>query len=89
MKRNVFQVMADPARRDVLGLISRQAVSKPIAVLTECGLLRQEKSGREIYDHLNPQKLEEINKWLVRFKQQWEDRCDQLDKLLNHQNSTL
>jgi DNA-binding transcriptional ArsR family regulator len=98
MKRDVFQAIADPTRRAILGLIavqamtpnaiaahfesSRQAVSKHIQILTECELLDQVQSGREIYYHFNPDKMKEVADWLAPFKQLWEDRFDQLDQLL-------
>jgi len=98
MRRDVFQAIADPTRRAILTLIavqaltpntlaehfdsSRQAVSKHIKVLTECHLVRQESSGREIYYHLNPKKMKEIADWLEPFKKLWDTRFNQLDQLL-------
>lgn len=98
MRRDVFQAIADPTRRAILTLIavqaltpntlaehfdsSRQAVSKHIKVLTECQLVRQESSGREIYYHLNPKKMKEIADWLEPFKKLWGTRFNQLDQLL-------
>jgi len=98
MKPDIFQAIADPTRRAILTFIaiqaltpnamaekfdmSRQAVSKHIKVLQECELIKPEHSGREIYYHLNPKKLKEIDKWLSQFRQQWETRFNQLDKVL-------
>ena len=98
MKRDVFQAIADPTRRAILSLLvlqamtpnalaehfesSRQAVSKHIKVLTECQLVKQEQSGREIYYHVNPQKMKEIDKWLEPFRNMWEGRFSRLDKVL-------
>ncbi|GIZ08152.1 helix-turn-helix transcriptional regulator [Flavobacterium sp. UMI-01] len=98
MRRDVFQAIADPTRRAILGLIavqamtpnaiaanfdsSRQAISKHIQILTECELLNQVQSGREIYYHFNPEKMKEVADWLAPFKKLWEDRFDQLDQLL-------
>jgi len=98
MRRDVFQAIADPTRRAILSLIagksmtpnalaeefdtSRQAVSKHIKILTECRLLKQEKAGREIYYHFNPEKMMEIEAWLEEFRKRWEDRFEQLDKVL-------
>lgn len=102
MKRDIFQAIADPTRRAILILIAsqamtpnalaahfnstRQAVSKHIKVLTECQLLKQEKTGREIYYHFNPGKMKEIDKWLEQLRQQWESRFNQLDQLLSNLN---
>ena len=98
MKQDIFQAIADPTRRAILTLIaiqaltpnamaekfdmSRQAVSKHIKVLQECELLRPEQSGREIYYHLNPIKMQELDNWLAQFRQLWETRFNQLDKVL-------
>ena len=98
MRRDVFQAIADPTRRAILGLIalqamtpnalaehfnsSRQAVSKHIQILTECEIVRSEQQGREIYYHLNIDKMKEIDKWLEQFRKIWETRFSQLDDLL-------
>jgi DNA-binding transcriptional ArsR family regulator len=98
MRRDVFQAIADPTRRAILGLIalqamtpnalaehfnsSRQAVSKHIQILTECELVRSEQQGREIYYHLNPDKMKEIDQWLEQFRKIWETRFNQLDEVL-------
>ncbi len=97
-RRDVFQAIADPTRRAILGLLaihamtpnalaehfetSRQAVSKHIKVLTECQLVSQEQAGREIYYHFQPKKMKEISDWLEPFRQMWETRFDQLDEVL-------
>ncbi len=99
MRRDVFQAIADPTRRAILGLIavqamtpnaiaehfasSRQAVSKHIQILTECELVTQQQSGREMFYHFNAEKLKDVADWLAPFKQLWEDRFDQLDQLLS------
>jgi DNA-binding transcriptional ArsR family regulator len=103
MKRDVFRAIADPTRRAILVLIaaqaltpnalaekfdsSRQAVSRHIKILTECQLLTRKKSGREIYYHFNPQKINEIDIWLDQFKKLLENRFIQLDQVLTNLNS--
>lgn len=100
MRRDVFQAIADPSRRAILGLLamgamtpnalathfdsSRQAISKHIKILTECQLVKQEQSGREIYYHFNAKKLKEVDKWLEPFRALWETRFAQLDNLLKN-----
>lgn len=99
MKKDVFQAIADPTRRAIISLIafgaltpnaiaehfdtSRQAVSKHLHVLVECDLIKAEPQGREIYYHLNPKKMKEIDKWLEQFRKLWDARFNQLDKVLN------
>ena len=98
VRRDVFQAIADPTRRAILSLIalqamtpnaiaehfnsSRQAVSKHIQILTECKLVKQELSGREIYYHFNPKKMKEVTDWAEQFRKQWETKFNQLDKVL-------
>ncbi len=99
MRRDVFQAIADPTRRAIIGLIalqamtpnalanhfdiSRQAVSKHLQILNECELVKPQQSGREIYYHLELNKMKEIDKWLDQFRKIWEDRFDALDEVLN------
>jgi DNA-binding transcriptional ArsR family regulator len=99
-RRDVFQAIADPSRRAILGLLlaqamtpnalaehfksSRQAVSKHVSILSDCGLVRQEPLGREIYYHLNTEKMKQVDDWLEPFRKVWEDRFTQLDDLLNN-----
>ena len=99
IRRDVFQAIADPTRRAIIALIaiqamtpnalaehfntSRQAVSKHIKILTECELVKQELSGREIYYQLEINKMKEIDKWLDQFRKIWEIRFSQLDKVLS------
>jgi len=100
-RRDVFQAIADPTRRAILGLLaiqamtpnalaehfdsSRQAVSKHIKVLSECQLLKQKQAGREIYYEFNPTKMKEVKKWLHQLEQLWEKRFEQLDEVLKNQ----
>lgn len=98
MKRDIFQAIADPKRRAIMMLIAisgmtpnaianhfeitRQATSKHIKILDECGLLNKKKSGREIYYQLKLEKMKEVDMWLEQFKALWEDRYNNLDNLL-------
>ncbi|ABC29964.1 predicted transcriptional regulator [Hahella chejuensis KCTC 2396] len=99
MKRDIFQAIADPTRRAIMVLIAaqgmtpnaiadhfemtRQATSKHIQILNECGLVSQQKQGREIFYQLKLEKMQEIDIWLEQFRKLWEDRFSQLDALLN------
>jgi DNA-binding transcriptional ArsR family regulator len=103
MRRDVFQAIADPTRRDIIGLIakktmtpntvadsfdlSRQAISKHINILLECGLLSLNIEGREYYYSIEPKKLAEVSDWLDPFRKMWEDKFTKLDKVLNNLKS--
>ena len=98
MKRDIFQAIADPTRRAILVLIaaqamtpnaiadhfdiSRQATSKHIRILNECGLVDMTRTGREIHYRLKLEKMLQIDVWFEQFRKLWEQRYHQLDDLL-------
>jgi DNA-binding transcriptional ArsR family regulator len=98
MRRDVVQAIADPTRRAIISLValqamtpnalaehfdtSRQAVSKHLRILTECQLLRQELSGREIYYHFNPKEMKEVADFIEPFRRLWDTKFSQLEKVL-------
>ena len=99
IRRDVFQAIADPTRRDILNLlthkslnlnsiaenfdVSRPAISQHIKILTECGLIIIDQKGRERYCQVQPEKLRTVADWLEPFRKMWENRFNQLDNLLN------
>ncbi len=103
VRRDIFQAIADPTRRAIIVLLtmgamtpnalaehfdsSRQAVSKHLKVLTECQIINQQQQGREIYYHLDIEKMKEIDQWIAQFRKIWESRFEQLDHLLSNLKS--
>jgi DNA-binding transcriptional ArsR family regulator len=103
MRRDVFQAIADPTRRKIITLIahrtltpngvadsfdvSRQAISKHLKVLTECGIITIKQKGRERYCSIQPKKLNEVDDWLLSFRKIWDDRFNRLDVLLSKMQS--
>ncbi len=61
---------------------ARPTVSKHLQILTECELLEQEQNGREIYYHLNPQKMKEIADFIEPFRKMWDDRFNKLETIM-------
>src|ERR1041385_5827023 len=104
LRRDVFQAIADPTRRGILLLVASQAmtagaiaanfdtarptVSRHLQILTECELLKQEQNGREIYYHLNPQKMKEIAEFIEPFRKMWEDRFNKLEAVMKKYKTT-
>lgn len=98
LRRDVFQAIADPTRRAILLLVATQSmtagaiasnfdtarptVSKHLQILTECELLKQEQNGREIYYHLNPNKIKEIADFIEPFRKLWDDRFNSLETIM-------
>ena len=99
MRRDVFQAIADPVRREILEIIStrslsvtevaehfeisRQAVSKQLKILDECGLVSVKKRGRERYFSVEPKSLIPAYMWIDQLQKQWENRIDSFEEYVN------
>jgi DNA-binding transcriptional ArsR family regulator len=102
MRRDVFQAIADPTRREILGMlskhsmnlnavaecfdISRPAISKHIKILTECGLIKISQQGRERHCSAHLHGLSEVSAWLDQYRLFWNNKLDALDMHLKNQN---
>lgn len=102
LRRDVFQAIADPTRREIIGLISQQslnlnaladhfeisrpAVSKHIKILIECGLLAIRQDGRERYCEPRLQKIQEVAAWAEKYKRFWSQKLDALESFLDSEN---
>ncbi len=98
-RRDVFQAIADPTRRQIIGLvaeqafslnriaenfsISRPAVSQHIKILTECGLILVVQKGRERYCEARLDQLQEVAGWLETYKAFWNRKLDALGDFLD------
>jgi DNA-binding transcriptional ArsR family regulator len=103
IRRDVFQAIADPTRRAILSLValqamtpgaiaenfgsSRQTISKHIQILSECELLHQTQTGREIYYHFNPNKMKEIEDFIEPFRKMWDVRFNKLETIMKKYKS--
>ena len=99
IKRDVFQGIADPTRRQILGMISREplnvntvsgkfdvsraAIYKHIKILTECGLIVVKQQGRERFCEAKLEKLDEVSDWVEQDRQLWTSRLDSLEDYLS------
>ena len=66
---------------------ARPTVSKHLQILTECQLLEQEQTGREVYYHLNPKKIKEIADFIEPFRDMWDDRFNKLESIMKNYKS--
>jgi DNA-binding transcriptional ArsR family regulator len=98
-RRDVFQAIADPHRRAILGLlakknhtlngvaghfdISRPAISRHMKILTECGLVVITQQGRERFCEVKIDKLTEVTEWVEKYRKIWEQRFDSLEVYLD------
>ncbi|MEM7485103.1 MAG: metalloregulator ArsR/SmtB family transcription factor [Bacteroidota bacterium] len=99
MRRDVFQAIADPVRRDIIELlatetlsinevaekfeISRPAISKHLKILSECGIIKFNQNGRERLCLIQPQKLVPAFLWIKQYHKLWEDRIDSFENYIN------
>jgi DNA-binding transcriptional ArsR family regulator len=104
LRRDVFQAIADPTRRAILMLVASQAmtagaiasnfdttrptVSKHLQILTECELIKQEQSGREIYYTLNAKKMKMVAEFIEPFRKLWDDRFNKLESVMKKYKSS-
>jgi len=103
-RRDVFQAIADPTRRQIIHLIAREpmnlnaiaenfrisrpAVSQQIKILAECGLVEVTQKGRERYCEARLGGLRQVSAWLAPYKQFWEGRLGKIEDLLFEMQNT-
>lgn len=97
-RRDVFQAIADPTRRQIIGMIAhqplnlnaiaekfdvtRQAVSLHVKILQECGLIMIKQQGRERFCEARLDKLSEVSEWIDQYRQYWNVKFNSLDKYI-------
>jgi len=93
-----FAALSDATRRGVLEQLGRADASitdlaekfcmtltgmkKHVGVLEQAGLVTTEKVGRVRTCRLGLRRLEEETKWIERYRQLWDARFDELDKVV-------
>jgi DNA-binding transcriptional ArsR family regulator len=98
MRRDVFQAIADPTRREIINVIarkklnlnsvaehfdvSRPAISRHIKILTQCGLIVIRQQGRERYCEARLKSLSQVSKWADQYRAFWTAKLDALEDFL-------
>lgn len=98
-RRDVFQAIADPTRRQIIGMVAgqplnlntiaekfqvtRQAVSLHVKILNECGLITIKQQGRERYCEARLEGLSEVSAWIEQYRRFWENKLDSLELYLH------
>ncbi len=96
-RRDVFQAIADPTRREIINLVARQtlnlnaiaenfevsrsAISQHIKILIECGLIQIKQKGRERYCEAKLTELRKVANWVEQYRQFWAESFDLPDVL--------
>ncbi len=97
-RRDVYQAIADPTRREIINLIAsqpqnvnsiaeqfamtRQAISLHVAILAECGLINITQNGRERFCEAQLDQLDEVVSWVEKSRKHWVKRFEKLDNYL-------
>ncbi len=95
----MFEIIAEPNRRAILGLlvssqqsvgeIERQlrmpqpTVSKHLRVLREAGFVESTVDAQRRLYRLKPEPFQEVDAWLARFRRFWSTHVDALERHLD------
>ena len=101
MPADVFRVLANPVRRQILASLregpravndlagefelGRPAISEHLQVLRQARLVREEPRGQQRFYHLEPLPLAEVSEWLHPFERYWRDRMRALRGVLDEE----
>jgi len=96
---SVFEIIAEPNRRAILGLLvsaeqsvgeierqlrmSQPAVSKHLRVLREAGFVESTVDAQRRLYRLKPEPFQEVDAWLAPFRRFWSAHIDALERHLD------
>ncbi len=96
---SIFEVLAEPNRRSILGLlraqerpvgelvgylnVSQPAISKHLRILREAGLVESRVDGQRRLYRVNPEPLRALDRWLGPYRQMWAASLDDLQQHLD------
>jgi DNA-binding transcriptional ArsR family regulator len=97
-RRDVFQAIADPTRREIIDLLAQQpmnlnaiaehfditrpAISNHIRILNECGIIEIAQVGRERICKVQPDQLKQISDWAGKYEKLWVQKIESFEKYL-------
>ncbi|HWW41648.1 metalloregulator ArsR/SmtB family transcription factor [Pedobacter sp.] len=97
-RRDVYQAIADPTRREIINLLAaqphnvnsiaekfdmtRQAISLHVKILVDCGLITIKQSGRDRFCEVKLDQLDEVTTWVEQSRKLWVRRFEKLDQYL-------
>jgi DNA-binding transcriptional ArsR family regulator len=97
-RRDVFQAIADPTRREIIDMlakrpmnlnaiaehfdVTRPAISNHIKILNECGIIEIEQVGRERVCKIQPDHLRMVSDWIGKYEDLWIQKIDSFEKYL-------
>lgn len=98
---DVFNAVAEPRRREVIGRLARgectvndlvatlglaqPAVSKHLRVLRQVGVVTVRAAGRHRYYRLDARELKPLHDWVKLYERLWNEQFDKLEEYLARQ----
>src|SRR6476660_7573560 len=102
--RSVFEIIAEPNRRAIVGLLAssqrsvgdierrlrmpQPTVSKHLRVLREAGFVEATVDAQRRLYRLKPEPLQEMDAWLAPFRRFWSAHVDALERHLDRMDQS-
>ncbi len=102
--QSTFEIIAEPNRRAILGLLvsseqsvgeierrlrlSQPTVSKHLRVLRDAGFVESTVDAQRRLYRLKPEPLQEVDMWLAQFRQLWSAHLDALERHLDRMDAS-
>jgi DNA-binding transcriptional ArsR family regulator len=91
-RRNLLSLLSERGEGSATDLarelpVSRQAVQKHLAALTEAGLVAQRRSGREVLFRPTPAPMSDAMVWMAEVGGQWDERLAALERQLTRRRT--
>jgi len=93
-RRNILELLAHKGELSASEIAinfhsSPPAISQHLKVLREANLVDMEKRAQQRIYTINHTKLTELEAWIKKLTQQWEERFDRLDELLTNEKKNM
>jgi DNA-binding transcriptional ArsR family regulator len=87
-RRQILELLSEhgPQSASALALrlpITRQAIAKHLRILTEAGLVRADRDGREVVFDIVADGAAEAASWLAATAERWQRRIDRMHRLVD------
>jgi DNA-binding transcriptional ArsR family regulator len=90
-RRQIVEILSDGQIRSVSEItghfgISRQAVTKHLAILNDAGIVANERHGRDLKNRLQAQALDPLREWFSHYSAFWDDRLEALKQQIEQEH---
>jgi len=92
-RRHIVEILSDGQARSVSEItaffgITRQAVTKHLAMLVDGGILSCERHGRDRRNRLRPEGFDPLRKWFSHYSVFWDDRLSALKQQVEQEKTS-